>query len=155
MVAVATWNDVDDAILSAERTFTETAGSGVYTAAVTIPAGATLVDIQVNGIAVWDNAGNATGKVGDASDDDGWYTGINMKATDLAAGEIIRFSSSGGKEGVYLVQATGLLSAAYSASARVISMVVTTTSTGGTAGRTRLVVLYANPASNSSAAVKA
>ncbi len=154
MVAVATWNDVDDAIKAVEVTFTETSGSGVYTGSVTVPAGATLIDIQVHGLAVWNNGGTATGKVGDADDDDGWYTGINMKATDLAAGEVIRFSSSGGKEGVYLVQATGLLSAAYSASARVISMVVTTSSTGGTTGRTRLQVLYSCPSSATSAATK-
>lgn len=154
MTNVATWNDVDNAVLCKEVTFTETSGSGVYTGSVVVPAGATLVDVQVHGVAVWDNAGNVTGKVGD-TDDDGWYTGINMKATDLAAGEVIRFSSSGGKEGVYLVQATGFLSPAYSATARTISMIITSTSTGGTAGRTRFLVLYSNPSlSGTSAATK-
>jgi len=45
--------------LTAEATFTETAGAGTYTGSVSLPAGATLLDIIINGVALWDNSGTA------------------------------------------------------------------------------------------------
>jgi hypothetical protein len=126
-----------------EATFTETAGAGTYTAAIPVPAGATILDIQVQGVALWDAATSATMKVGDAADDDGFFTNINLKATDLLAGEVINCAQQGGQAGAYLPagHAIGL----YSASARVISGIVTTVGGGGTAGRTRMVVVYLLP----------
>jgi hypothetical protein len=155
MTKVSTWNDVDDAVIAQEVTFTETAGAGTYTGSVTVPGGATILDIQVQSPAVWDTSTSATMKVGDGSDDDGWYTGINLKATDLLVGEVIRFASTGGKEGAYVSTSTGLLSASYSASARTISGIITTVGTTGSAGRTRMLVVWANPVSGSTAATKA
>lgn len=122
--------------------FTETTGAGVYTGSVTVPAGSVIKDIKVWSTALWTAATSATGKVGDVADDDGWYTGIDLKATDLLVGEQIRFGSTGGKEGAYYVTASGLLSAAYSASARVISMIVTTVGASGNAGRSFMQVSY-------------
>src|SRR5919197_4197218 len=116
MTAVETWADLN--VISREVTFTETTGAGTYTGSVTVPAGSTILDIQVQSTALWTAATSATLKVGDGSDDDGRYTGVNLKATDLIVGEVIRFASTGGKEGAYLVTASGLLSASYSASAR-------------------------------------
>jgi hypothetical protein len=132
-----------------EVTFTETAGAGVYTGAAAVPAGATILDIIVNGVALWDNAGTATMIVGD-TDDDGYYTAINLKATDLLAGESISFALAGGKAGAYI--ANSQVSPRYSASARTINGIITTSSTGGTAGRTRMVVVFVKP--TAAAAVK-
>lgn len=141
----------------AEVTFTETAGSGVYTGSVTLPAGATLVDIIIHAVALWNNAGACTMKVGDVADDDGFFTGIDLKATDLLAGESLSFSHPGGKQGADLdaIDVGGEGGAAagadvhvrrrYLATARVISGIITTASTGGSTGRTRMTVLYSLP----------
>lgn len=59
-------------VQAAEVTFAETDGAGTYTGAVALPAGATIHDIIINGVALWDNAGAVTMKVGD-TDDDGFY----------------------------------------------------------------------------------
>lgn len=126
--------------VNAERTFTETTGAGVYTASVAVPAGATIEDIIVNGVALWTATTSATLKVGDVTDDDGFYTAVNLKATDLLAGESLSFAKAGGKEGVY-VTATHVVGR-YSASARVISGVITTVGAAGSAGRTRMIVKY-------------
>src|SRR5678816_1491040 len=126
----------------AEVTFTETAGAGTYTGAVVVPAGATLLDIVVNGVALWNNAGTASMKVGD-TDDDGYYTGIDLKATDLLAGESISFALAGGKAGAYI--ATAQVSPRYSATAHTINGIIVTSSTGGTTGRTRMTVYWSLP----------
>jgi hypothetical protein len=126
-----------------ERTFTETAGAGVYTGSVTVPAGATLLDIIVNGVALWNNAGDATLDVGDGDTADGFFAGVDLKATDLLAGESLSFALAGGKAGAFI--ANSQVSPRYSATARVISGVVTTTSTGGSTGRTRMTVVYHLP----------
>jgi hypothetical protein len=128
-------------IQAAEVTFTEQ-GAGTYTGSVNIPAGASIVDILVNGVALWDAATSATLKVGDAADDDGYYTGVNLKATDLLAGESLSFALAGGKAGAYI--ANSQVSPRYSATARVISGIVTTVG-AGTLGRTRLTVLWSAP----------
>lgn len=125
-----------------EVSFTETSGSGVYTGSVTVPAGASILDVLVNGVALWDNAGTATLKVGDVADDDGYFTGVNLKTTDLLAGESLSFALAGGKAGAYI--ANSQVSPRYSATARVVSGIITTSSTGGTAGRTRMTVIWTN-----------
>jgi hypothetical protein len=145
-------NTLDGAtpVVVVERTFTETSGAGTYTGAVALPAGATLIDIIVNGVALWDNTGAVTMKVGD-TDDDGYYTGINLKATDLLAGESLSFAQSGGKAGAYNVGTNTHWSNRYSATARTINGIITTASTGGSAGRTRMVVIYALPVETAAA----
>lgn len=131
-------------VFAAERTFTETDGAGTYTAEVDLPAGATLLDIIVNGVALWDNAGAVSMDIGDETDPNGYFAGINLKATDLLAGESLSFALAGGKAGAYI--ANSQVSPRYSATARTISGVITTASTGGSAGRTRMTVVYAAPA---------
>lgn len=133
---------------SAEVTFTETAVAGVYTGSVSIPAGASLEDIIINGVALWDTATSATLKVGDVADDDGYYTGVNLKATDLLAGESISFALAGGKAGAYI--ANSQVSPRYSATSRVISGIVTTVGSG-TAGRTRMTVIWSAPTASTAA----
>lgn len=132
-------------VQSAEVTYTETAGAGTYTGSVSIPAGATIVDIIVNGVALWTAATSAVLKVGDAADDDGYFTAVDLKATDLLAGESISFAQAGGKAGAYI--ANSQVSPRYSASARVVSGIVTTVGGSGTAGRTRMTVLWTLPSS--------
>jgi hypothetical protein len=139
-------------VVSEEVTFTETAGAGTYTGAVSVPAGATILDIIVNGVALWTNAGACTMKVGD-TDDDGYYTAIDLKATDLLAGESLSFALAGGKAGAYI--ANSQVSPRYSATARTINGIITTASTGGGAGRTRMVVVYSLSLATPTAATKA
>lgn len=142
---------------SAEVTFTETGGALTYTGGVDIPAGATLVDVIVYGAALWDNSGAVTMIVGDPDDDpDGYYTGVNLKATDLLAGESLSFAIAGGKQGAYYSGTNTHVENRYSAAARTITGVVTTASTGGSAGRTRMTVIWSEPsADNITAATSA
>lgn len=134
-----------------ERTFTETAGAGTYTGSVTVPAGASIVNIIVNGVALWTASGSVTMKVGDVADDDRHFTAVDLKATDLLAGESISFEAAGGKAGADFN--VNQWNNRYSASARTISGIITAAGTGGTAGRTRMTVIYALP--RTSAATKA
>lgn len=124
-----------------EVTFTED-GTGTYTGTVSVPAGATILDIIVNGVALWAAGTSATMIVGDGTDPGGYYTGVNLKATDLLAGESISFALAGGKAGAYI--ANSQVSPRYAAAARVISGVVTS-SGAGTTGRTRMVVIFTLP----------
>lgn len=139
-------------VLTQEVTFTETGGAATYTGAVSLPAGATILDIIVHATALWDNAGAVTMKVGD-TDDDGYYTAVNLKATDLLAGESLSFAQSGGKAGAYNVGTNTHWTNRYSATARTINGIITTASTGGSAGRTRMTVVYSAP--TATAATKA
>lgn len=132
-------------VRSAEVTFTETTGAGVYTGSVTIPAGATILDIIINGVALWTATTSATLKVGDVADDDGFYTAVDLKATDLLAGESLSFALAGGKAGAYI--ANSQVSPRYSASSRVISGIVTTVGAAGNAGRSRMTVIWSLPVS--------
>jgi hypothetical protein len=130
-------------VAAVERQFTETAGAGVYTASVAVPARATILDIIVNGVALWTAATSATMIVGDVADDNGYFDAVNLKATDLLAGESISLESAGGKAGAYV--ANSQVSPRYSASARTITGKVTTVGGSGTAGRTRMMVVYTVP----------
>lgn len=129
-------------VVAAEVSFTED-GAGTYTGSVAVPAGATVLDIIVNAAALWTAGTSATMIVGDETDDNGYFTGVNLKATDLLAGESISFDFAGGKAGAYI--ANSQVSPRYSATARTISGIVTSVG-AGTAGRTRMVVIYSQPA---------
>lgn len=136
-------------VLAQEVTFTETSGAGTYTGSVTVPVGATILDIVVNGVALWNNAGACTMIVGDVADDNGYFDAIDLKATDLLAAESLSFTAAGGKAGAYI--ANSQVSPRYSASARVISGIIVTASTGGTLGRTRMTVIYTTDGATSAA----
>ena len=140
----AAWTPAGN-IFSKEITFTETTGAGTYTGSVSVPAGATLVDVIVHGVALWAATTSATMKVGDAADDDGIFTGIDLKATDLLAGEGISAAgvagSAGGKAGADL--ANSQWNRRYLATARVVSGIITTVGAAGAAGVTRMTVVYA------------
>jgi hypothetical protein len=132
-------------------TFTENATATTHTGSVTIPAGATLLDIQVTNSALW-TGGTATMKVGDAVDDDGYFVGVDLKATDLLVGEVLSSMHStlwGGKNGAYLVSATGQRGPVttnfgnYMAAGTTITGVVTVGTPATTVGRTFMTVFYA------------
>ena len=136
-------------ILFEEVTFTETTGAGTYTGSVTVPANAWLLDIKLYNTVYWTATTTALMDVGDVADPDGWYTQIDLKATDIVAGtdaEVIDFNNAGGKVGAYLVAATGERALMYAATERIISGIVITVGAAGNAGRTRMVVLYTNTA---------
>ena len=133
------------ALLSQSVLFTET-GAGTYTGTVILPAGSMLVDIIVNGIAVWDAATSASMEVGDATDPDGFFTAIDVKATDLLAGESVGLSGgtgvAGGQVGAYV--ANSQINERYSAAARTITGTVVSVG-AGTLGRTLMTVVYSVP----------
>jgi hypothetical protein len=131
-----------------EVTFTETSGAGVYTGSVTVPAGAWIIDIIVHGVAVWDNAGAVDMDVGISGAATSYFDITSIKAAgDLVAAESISFSETGSETGT--LQATNY--ARYSASARTIDGIITSASTGGSTGRTRMLVLWAMPNSSTAA----
>jgi hypothetical protein len=123
------------------RSFTQTSAAGTYTGTVTVPAGALILDIAVWSTVLWNAGTSSLMDVGDVTDPDGWFTQIDLQATDLLVGEQINFIQTGGKEGAYLSLTTGKRTAAYSASARAVSGIIVQTGTG-TAGRSFMAVTY-------------
>lgn len=130
--------------------FVENGAGTSYTGTVPIPAGAVIHDIKVIAEALW-NGTSATGKVGDTADDDGYFIGINLKATDLLVNEVLSIMESGlwgGKEGAYLVAASGRRGPTttnfglYYAAGSNITMVITPGAADGTLGRTVFSVTY-------------
>lgn len=131
-------------------------GAGTYDFDVKVPAGAAIVNIMVQAEALWSAATSASLEIGDyttadppvAIDADGFFTAVDLKATDLTAGQHIDFVQTGGVEGAYVTLAAA---GAHSLQrmdgvdrwvrARVVSV------GAGTAGRTRVSVFYAQPAS--------
>jgi len=121
----------------------DSAAGGTYQGSVTVPPNSWLLDIKVYGQALWTSVTSAVLKVGDAVDDDGWYVGINAKATDLLVGEVLSMDSPGGKPGAYNVTATALRKTQWSSLERVVNGVITeVTTAGAVAGRTRMLVIY-------------
>ena len=133
-------------------TFTEDASSTTHTGTVEIPAGSTLLNIQCVNTVLW-TGGTATLIVGDDDDPNGWFEATNLKATDQLVGEVLDISNAenwGGKNGAYLVAATGrkgraeaAYSGVYAASATEVIGVVTVGTPATTAGRTFMTVTYA------------
>lgn len=125
-------------------------GAGTYTADFIIPAGSEIYDIVATAEALWTAATSAALIVGEVADDDGFLASVNLKATDLLAGESISLQSTqvrGGNTGAYLTVGTSThLGPRYSASERTITAKVTSVG-AGTAGRTRVSVLYFGPQS--------
>lgn len=119
-------------------------GAGTYSGSINVPPGATIVDVIVHATALWAAATSATMIVGDAADDNGIYDAVNLKATDLLAGESLSFAQSGGKAGAYNVGTNTHWTTRYSSSARVITGKITSVGAGST-GRTRMTVLYSMP----------
>lgn len=119
--------------------------AGVYTVDIHLQSDSVILDIGVVAESLWNPGGNATMDVGDAADPNGFFTSINLKATDLLAGESINFAATGGKQGAYFAGTT-LINAhweqRYSASDRTISFVLTTTGAAPTTGSTLCYVSW-------------
>ena len=135
-------------VQSQELLFTEADGSaaGVYTGTVELPAGATLIDIIVHQVALWTAATDASLIVGDTVDPDGFYTATSLKATDLLADESMSFDKQGAQGGAFLTVGTSThISDRRKATAALNKVVAEVTTTGavGTAGITRILVVYA------------
>lgn len=134
--------------------FTEE-GAGTYTGTISLPAGAIIHDIIVVAVALWDAATSASLEVGDSGDDDGFFTAVDLKATDLLAEESVNLNGrSGGVQGAYVSGTLTHVTDRYAAAAR--DIVATVVSVGaGTAGRTRVIVSYSVPESTAATFVAA
>lgn len=131
---------------SSEMVFTETAGAGVYTGSVALPAGATLRDVLCRSTALW--TAPALLDVGDGSLSDGWLTNINLTATsgqracDLPVNNEINFMNvPAAKAGVWIAN-SALRKGVYSDSARSVVARIQTTGAVGATGVTRIIVYY-------------
>lgn len=133
-----------------ELTFAETAGAGTYTGTIALPPGNRILDLGVDGQAVWNSSGAVSLILGDDVDPDGFMTATDLKATDLLLGEINNLEHPGGKAGAYITAEQRQL---YSAAARNIVAVITIASGAGTLGRTRVYCMYAVPVTTAVAKV--
>lgn len=136
------------ALLYQSVLFTETTGAGTYTGAITVPAGAILLDVAVHGIAVWNASGAVNMDVGDAAVAQGQLIITSLKAAgDLVAGETLSpsggTSTDGGETGTDVTGSAW--TRRYLATERVITGTIVAAGTGGTTGRTLLVVTYTDP----------
>lgn len=121
-----------------------------YTGAIVVPAGAWIVDIIVQAEALWTAATSAEMEVGDGDDPDGFYTAVDLKATDLIVSggkQTLSFAKTGGVEGAYLVGTASHWTGLYNASARTVTGTIVSVG-AGTAGRTRMIVVYVTPSTS-------
>jgi len=132
--------------------------AGVYTLDVRIPAYATVLDVIVHNEALWDAGTSATLNVGmytvdsttkaisSEEDLDGIFAAIDVKATDLTAGQAISFWRAGGKGGAMLTEGSSShLLNIMQPTERILRAAITTVGTVGTAGKTYAYVVYALP----------
>lgn len=96
-------------ILTKIVAFSENAVNTIHTGTVILPPNAWLHNIQVLSSVLW-GAASASMNVGDSASATGYFSGVNLKATDLLVGEVLDTTVSecwGGKQGAYMVAATG------------------------------------------------
>lgn len=125
--------------------FTES-GEGTYEWSCEIPAAAIILNAGLICSAAWDAATSASMEVGIVGDDeDTFFTAVDLKATDLTAGQSVDFIREGGVGGAsYTGTGTHWDDRYTGAAAKVISF--TAASVGaGTAGRTIAFVEYVVP----------
>lgn len=132
-------------VVAKRLNFAETTGAGTYTGTVALPANAVLLDIIVHATSLWTATTSATLTVGDGATADGFYTGVNLKATDLLADESLSFAKAGGKEGAYITATH--VTKRRDASARTISAVIVTVGAAGNGGSCSVTVIYSLPVS--------
>ncbi len=139
---------IDSTHVTYEATFAEN-GAGTYTALVPIPAGATVLDVIWRNTVLWAAATSATMTCGDDDNSTGYYAATNVKTTPVAdtngagAGLSTRLSL-GASAGVYKGGA-----GKFCATAKTITCTVVTVG-AGTAGRSRLLVEYVLPRTDTS-----
>lgn len=133
-------------VIAREARFVEN-GAGTYEAEFELPANATLLDIIVSAEALWTAGTSATLNIGDADDADGYFAAVDLKATDLLAGQSISLAGgtdvAGGKAGAYATFGTNThFNERHQTDARTITAQVVSVG-AGTAGRTRVMVVAA------------
>jgi regulator of extracellular matrix RemA (YlzA/DUF370 family) len=143
--------EINSGIITKTVAFVEDATSTTHTGTVAIPAGATVHNIQISNTVLW-GATSAGLIVGDTFDANGYFETVDCKATDLLVGEVLDIHNSenwGGKQGAYLVAATGRKgnvqagnSGTYYGVADNIIGVMTVGTPAATAGRTFMTVTY-------------
>lgn len=135
--------------------FTEDGSGTSYVGTVEIPAGAFLLNIQFVTTVLWDGT-SASLDIGDDDDPNGWFAAVDLKATDLLVGEVLDITNAenwGGKQGVYLVAATGrkgrvtagVDSGIYYGAASEVVFTITPGAADGSAGRSFGLVTYCVP----------
>lgn len=141
----------------------ESAEAGPYLFDVFVPAGAIIQDIIVHAEALWDDTTAASLEIGDyassagsdgqpaigaAIDADGFFTAVDLKATDLLAGESISVQGpQGGVGGAYATAGTNThVLERLSLVDRFVRAKVAVTDGDGTAGRTYVSVILLQPA---------
>lgn len=119
-------------------------GAGTYTATFAIPAGATVRDVVVRNTVVWDSATSASLTVGDDDAATGYFTATNVKTTPAA-------DTNGAGAGLSAQLSLGASAGAYKggagkycAAAKTITATITAVG-AGSAGRTRVLVVYTLP----------
>lgn len=144
------FSDLVGGIICKVINFAETAAGVSHVGTIPIPPGAILHGIDVISQVLW-GAAAAVLKVGDTADDDGYFIGVNLKATDALVGEVLDTEVSelwGGKQGAYLVAATGQrgplasnFGKYYVAGSNILAT-ITVTTPSVTTGRTSVIVRY-------------
>lgn len=123
-------------------------GAGTYTATFNLPPNAVLYDIIATAEALWTAATSAALTVGNADDPDGFIVSTDLKATDLVLGQSISIGgglyTAGGKGGADATVGTNthIVDRWYSATAPYVITATVLSVGAGTAGRTRVDVLY-------------
>jgi hypothetical protein len=128
------------------------AGANTYTYDVLIPAGAIITDIRVINQVLWAAGTSASLEVGDftnaatpvAIDADGFFTAVDLKATDLIATEGISFEAAGGVQGAYSTGTLTQWNNLYKATERILRFEVVSVG-AGTTGRTLCTVGFIVP----------
>lgn len=120
-------------------------GAGTYTATIPIPAGATVLDVIFRNSVVWDSGTSAAMTCGDDDNSTGYFSSTNVKTTPSAdtngagAGLSTRLSL-GASAGAYKGGAGKFCTAAKTITCAIVAV------GAGSAGRSRLLVEYAVPA---------
>jgi hypothetical protein len=131
-------------IYTAELSFAEN-GAGTYTGTIAIPAGATVRDVAFRNTAVWTAATSAAMTCGDADSATGYFSSTNVKTTPAA-------DTTGAGAGLSTQLSLGASAGSFKGGAGKFyaaagTITCTITSVGaGTAGRSRLLVVYTIPA---------
>ena len=138
-------------VVSATVPFVETVGFTTLTGTVAIPAGSTIVNIQIMSTVLWGGT-SASLVVGDTGSANGYFTATDLKATDLLVGEVLSTQGGvqtwGGRNGAYLVSASGRMGPTaagdsgpyYGVADSIIGVI--TQGTPSTTGRTFMTVTY-------------
>lgn len=135
--------------------YSDGAAAGVHTVSLTVPAGALLVDVIVHCVALWNQGTSAALIVGDDTDPNGIFDAVDLKATNLLAGESIAMSAGHGNlPGAYIVGTlpTGHWESRYQAAARTVDFELTTVGTAATTGQIVCEIIYSLPSSNNTVA---